>query len=451
MASKPNKPKASAAPDAGQAAAPIEAGDLKDLRVVEFGLTNFMRIDAVVIKPDGPVVQLTGRNRQGKSSVIRALRSVFAGKGALPREPIRRGQVESRVWAILGRDGKPEILVEEQLTLAEDGVGEVGRKLIVKPVEGRAFREPQAVLDRLFEPIAFAPFDFSRADPKKQLDVVKALVPGVDFDKIAERRKDLFDDRTQVGRERDRAKAHYQSLAVPDPKTPLEEVDISELVSQMASASEHNDLLARRQRTREEADIAAKAKRKEAVEHRKIADGLDAEAAELETRLAEAPELPEPIDVSDLQRQIDNATATNTSVRAKIVYGEARATHAAKVTEYDLITSQIAQLDVDKSKAIEDAHLPVPGLSLADDGLMLNGLPFEQASGRERLETAVRIGMAMNPDLKLIVAEEGNLLDDDGLATLEALAERHGFLVVIERVTNGEAVGFVIEDGGLVS
>src|SRR4051812_39917994 len=87
--------------------------DLKDLRVLEFGVENFMRIKAVVIRPGGAsVVELTGKNRQGKTSVLRALTSVFTGKGSLPSAPIRKGETESRVWTILGKDNQPELTIE---------------------------------------------------------------------------------------------------------------------------------------------------------------------------------------------------------------------------------------------------------------------------------------------------------------------------------------------------
>jgi hypothetical protein len=79
--------------------------------------------------------------------------------------------------------------------------------------------------------------------------------------------------------------------------------------------------------------------------------------------------------------------------------------------------------------------------------VLLNELPFEQASDAERLSASVRIAAALAPKLRVIRIRDGSLLDDSSMALLRQFAQDHDFQMWIERVDSTGAVGFVIEDG----
>jgi hypothetical protein len=100
-----------------------------------------------------------------------------------------------------------------------------------------------------------------------------------------------------------------------------------------------------------------------------------------------------------------------------------------------------------KVKAIAEAKLPVPGMTLGDGVVLLNNVPFEQASDAQKLIASVRMAMAANPKLKLILIQNGSLLDAKAMELLAKLAEETGYQVFIERVDGSGKVGFVIEDG----
>jgi len=59
-------------------------------------------------------------------------------------------------------------------------------------------------------------------------------------------------------------------------------------------------------------------------------------------------------------------------------------------------------------------------MELTEDGLLMDGLPFEQASTSQRIMASVAVGMALNPKLRLLVCQHGSDLDND---TLDALAK----------------------------
>ena len=77
----------------------------------------------------------------------------------------------------------------------------------------------------------------------------------------------------------------------------------------------------------------------------------------------------------------------------------------------------------------------------------LDGLPFNQASSAQQLRCSVAMGLAFNPKLRVMVIEDGSLLDEDSLAILSEMADEADAQVWIERVSEGEECTVIIEDG----
>ena len=118
------------------------------------------------------------------------------------------------------------------------------------------------------------------------------------------------------------------------------------------------------------------------------------------------------------------------------------------------LTAQLEAIENEKKTAIQDAEWPVPGLSLDDEGVILNGLPLESASKSQRTIASTKIGMALNPKLRLLVCEDGSDLDTETIAALDAMLKENDFQMLLEVVTRTEEdrqMCAVIIDGGVVA
>lgn len=115
------------------------------------------------------------------------------------------------------------------------------------------------------------------------------------------------------------------------------------------------------------------------------------------------------------------------------------------------LTEQMQGIEQAKEKAIKGAKWPVKGLTFDSEGVLFDGLPFEQASKSKRVLASVRIGMALNPRLKLLVCQDGSDLDDETLKALDKLLKQEDFQMILELVTRSQAdeelCAVVIEDG----
>jgi energy-coupling factor transporter ATP-binding protein EcfA2 len=427
------------------------------MHIISLQAENFMRLKAVVIKPTGRLVHLTGKNAQGKTSAIKAISSAIGGKEESPEVAIRKGSSESRIVLNLG-----EVIVTR--TYRETADGREVSDVTVESGEGARFPRPQAMLDALRGEGAIDPLAFLRMKPKEQFDKAKPFVVGFDFEANERQRKDLYDRRTEVNRFAKEARAAAAVINVPS-NTPEALVDEEQLAAELQHANDQNaaidqakasldSLQARRANLLREAEILQTnidALLKQVEQLRAQATQKIDQARAIQEELAVAPAPRERIDVSEILAKMSAARQTNAWVN-KLLERRKYEKHAERYEkESDELTAQIAALTQAKNDAIAKAHLPVDGLGFGDGELLFNGLPFEQASMAEKLRVAIAIAMAMKPKLRVIWIQDASLFDEDSHKIIEEMAERYDYQVWLEEVSKDGKVGFRFEDGAVVA
>lgn len=410
----------------------------RGLRVVKLSAENYKRLSAVEITPDldAATVTIAGRNAQGKSSVLdaiwAALSNTAAARGTTTTRPIRDGEKTARVTVDLG-----DIIVTRKWEGDKN-------TLIVESADGARFPSPQKMLDDLIGRLSFDPLAFASLPAKAQQAELLNLVE-LPFNpvELAAKRKGLFDQRADIGREGKQLKGQLDGYPLPTADLPETELSVSQLVSELRAAQGQEQARADAERGAERAARVIA----EAEETLKIAR-RDLEVAQ--ERLTGLPEMRDlAASLSAIETQIDNAESINNSVRTEAERKRIEEKSNAKRVEYKSLTSQLEQLDKSKSEALSNAKFPVDGLGFDDDGVTYNGVPFAQASSAERLRVSVAMAMALNPKIRVIRIADGSLLDSENLAVIEAMAAEQGFQVWIEVVDETGAIGVVIEDGAV--
>jgi hypothetical protein len=118
-------------------------------------------------------------------------------------------------------------------------------------------------------------------------------------------------------------------------------------------------------------------------------------------------------------------------------------------TESDRLTAAIEAARTEKQRRIEAVKYPVPGLEIDGKTVRFNGVPFSQASKRQRYTVSAKIGALSSPGLRLGVIEDGSLYDAEGRREIREVAEELGMLFLMEIVadnTDGRT-GIIVEDG----
>ncbi|GJE29773.1 AAA family ATPase [Methylobacterium organophilum] len=416
------------------------------MKIIELTAENVKRLKAVAIRPDGNLVEISGRNGQGKSSVLDAIWWALAGQTPIQSVPIRKGEEEARIRLDLG-----EIKVIRTFKGREDGT--FSTSIVVESQEGARFPSPQKMLDSLLGQLSFDPLAFTRMDGKRQLEALKRFVPGVDFAAIEKANRVDFEKRTDLNREVRTLRAQAAGIVVPA-DTPAERIDDAALVAEMERAAEHNGQIERRKANRE-AFVADVDRMRE--EERRIETDiarLQASREALQTKIAakvkqlnEAEALPAPIDTASLRERIAAAREVNQAVVAREQRDRVEAQARAVEAQAAALTTAIEKRAAEKRTAIEKADLPVPGITFGEDEILLNGVPFDQASSSEQLRTSVAIAIAANPKLRVIRVQDGSLLDEEAMRILAEMADAADCQVWVEVVQSGRSTAIVIEDG----
>lgn len=434
------------------------------MKIIKLVAENVKRLSVVEITPQGNLVEITGKNGQGKSSVLDAIWWALAGQSHIQSAPIRKGATEARITLDLG-----EIIVRRTFKQRTSKDADGNEKpedgyttsIVVENADGSRFPSPQKMLDGLLDALALDPLAFVSMPPKDQFETLKRFVPGVDFAAIERANAGDYEARTVANRRAKEARTLAAGIVLP--KDIPDAIEEAAIIARLDDAGKHNAEIvqrrARREQSAQEANgcrSSAAQSRSEASRLRKQADEADARAlvdeataTQIEEKLTSAPPLPDHIDTMAIRAEIDTAKATNKIVSSAIE----RAAHENRATEQDAeskrLTAAMEKREAEKRKAIGSAKLPIPNAEFGDGHILMNGVPFDQASDAEKLRASVSIAMAMNPRLRVVRVRDGSLLDDDGLALLSKMADEADCQVWIERVDSSGKIGFVLEDGHL--
>lgn len=416
------------------------------MRVIELRVRSFMRIETLDLRPGLGITPIKGENESGKTSTLEALWVALRGRAVAPPQPIKKGCEQCTIQVTLGSE-KPELIVTRKFIRTE-GV-DYTQTLDIRTGEGaKVTHKPQAMLDALAGELGFDPLRFERADPKAQFDMMRALVPGIDFEGMAKARQTAFDERTVTNRQLTAARARAEAITLPAGPEP-KPIDVTAALAELGAAGHHNALVRSAIAEEERLGNEIEQKEGEAERLRIRAATLEQEAATLGNRRREAKaKAAEPMQdevalraaIADAERVQHIIAAFNTR-RRELASVEQLEGAAANLTK------QIEDLDQHKADAIAAAKLPVDGLSLGDGVVTYQGLPFSQAAAAVKMRVSVSVAMALNPNLKVVLVRDGSLLDKTSLKALAGMAAEHGFDVLLETIDTSMAGGIEIVDG----
>lgn len=437
------------------------------MKIVKLVAENFKKLKAVEIAPAGNMIEITGKCEQGKTTILDAIQAALCGQKW--DEPVREGQDKGKVVIDLG-----DKIVTRTFTKAGGGT------LTVASKDGAKYPSPQSLLDKLVGKIAFDPLAFSREkDSKKQVEmllkVVDVVVDPVKLQEISGVKveimpnpldmlntayKAVYEDRAVVNRDLDKAKKALEDM----PKVEkVEPVLLTELVvekEELQKINETNKLdreMLKQAITRVEVlkteeqllieNIEILERELETVKNQLVVKGNEIFAAGVDkARLQVVVDALQDRDLTEINTKISNADATNKQAQQYTDYQAKLAESEKHQAEANALTAKIEAIKNYKTEIIKNTKFPVPGLDFANGGVTFDGKPFSQASSAQKMRVGIGIGMAGNPELRVIMLDGYESLDSDQRKIVEEMAQEHDFQVWTTSVSS-EGVGIYIEDG----
>lgn len=406
------------------------------MHIINLEAENVKRLEAVSIKPNGNIVVIGGNNGAGKSSVLDCIEYALAGKKHLPEMPLRNGSEHGHI--ILETD---KYTVTRTFTESESYIK-------VTTPEGYKIGTPQELLDRLVGDLSFDPLAFTRLDSKKQAEMFRSLL-GLDFSELDKEYAQVEADRRDIGRDGKQIKALLDSMPA-DNDAPASEVIVSNLVSELESGRKINNENALKINQCDALSKAVQQSRQKIASLRVELDNAENVLREELDRLSKANTQMEScvdVDVTPIINKINQAETINKRFRNAKQRAGYQSQYDASVKAYESKTARLREIEATKNEMISNAKFPVEGVAFSDSGILVNGIPFEQASSAEQLRIAVAMGLSSNPDLRVVLIRDGSLLDETSLSAVAEMAQEYDADIWMERVGNGSEVSVVIADG----
>ena len=408
-----------------------------------FSVSDYKGVREITLQPSGRLVVIAGANGAGKSSFIDAITELFDPKGTkLTPMPIREGADEARAEYV---DQDLDLKITRRWTKN----GTAGT-LTVETLDGAKYSRPADVVASLLGGAIFDPVAFLNLSAKDQREALlqKVTLP-FDLDVLSRDKRAAEDRRLEAGREVKRLEGALASLPKPSPNLPDSELSAQDLLDEIQAAQEIEQ-----RRSLANAAYDTHGARWEALDQQisELSRQRDEAQRLQEVAAAELNSLPTPVDVAPLRERLVAVEDTNAEIRAARQYltvsGELQVADAA----HQAAQGELERIAKVKAEGLAAATFPVDGLSVDDEGVTFNGVPFSQVNSAMRRRVAFAIATAGDPKLRLVIVKDGDLLDSDSLAAIAEIAEDRGYTVLVERDRDeSRRIGFTVRAGALAT
>ena len=400
------------------------------IKINKLEIENVKRVKAVSLEPtQNGLTVIGGRNGQGKTSILDSIAWALGGNKYKPSQPHREGSVLPPNLQIslsngleIKRDGK-----NSDLKVIDPSGQKAGQKLLDSFVEEFALNLPKFM-------------ESSNADKARTL----LQIIGVG-DKLAEfekKEQELYNERLVIGRVADQKKKFAAEMTYFQ-EAPKELISVSELIQEQQAILAKN---AKNERLRGQRDSL---KQSQAQLDSEIARLIE-EKAKVDQQLEIAEK--DALDLHDesteqLEYSISNTEEINRKVRANLDKDKAEQDAQIEKEKYDNLSAQIDRIRLDKNQLLEDADLPLPGLSVAEGELLYKGQRWDNMSGAEQLKVSTAIVRKLNPECGFILIDKLEQMDLDTLKEFGQWLEQEQLQAIATRVSTGDECSIIISDG----
>jgi DNA repair exonuclease SbcCD ATPase subunit len=414
------------------------------MKIVSLSIRNFKKITAVEISPDGNIITISGRNGAGKSSILDAIFTTLRGASGAVERPIRAGTSKGKVEIDIG-----EYIITKSFSTRG------GSKLEISRADGSPVAKPQTVLDSLMRPISFDPSDFLGMKPKDQRETLIKMIDlkpdwkQLDFkidesipplDALDSARASAFASRTDVNRDIKRLAGVIDTErdSLPNGAADLRRLSIRELTEKYEDVSRAYRDRDSAEMQRQQAEKMVKVSEDEIERHTREIERLRAKIAELQKSISELPVVDPArlVDLNAIRKQIADAESVNRIIDKIENIKSTEKEHAALTDQAERLSFRIEGIDHFKAHLLASSSMPIPGLGIDSDCLLYNTIPLSQASHAERLRVSVLLGMASNPELRVMRISDGEKFDDEAWAILRDMAAQNDYQLWIEKMEN---------------
>lgn len=400
------------------------------VKISSFEIENVKRVKAVALEPtENGLTVIGGRNGQGKTSVLDAIAWALGGNKFAPSQPYREGSTIPPHLKIELSNG---IIVERS-----------GKNSSLKVIDPSGNKGGQALLDKFISQFALNLPKFMNANGKEKADTLLQII-GVG-DKLYEletEEEKIYNQRHAIGQIADQKKKFAREMPEYE-DVPNELVSASDLIKQQQDILARNGENQRLRSQISEMEAQANVLQEEIQNKNRELTSL---LAKLETARKTGAELHDE-STAELEKNIADIDEINRKVRANLDKEKAEDDAKLYLKQYEELSGKIDDIRKSKYDLLNNAELPLEGLSVENKELTYKGYKWDNMSGSEQLRVATAIIRKLNPECGFVLLDKLEQMDTQTLKEFSMWLEGEGLQAIATRVSSGDECSIIIEDG----
>lgn len=400
------------------------------IKINKLEIENVKRVKATRFEPEeNGLTVIGGKNGQGKTSVLDAITWALGGERYRPSQAQRDGSVLPPYIHIVLSNG---LVVERK-----------GKNSDLKVIDPDGRKGGQQLLNEFVEELTLNLPRFMQANNREKADTLLRIIGvGDRLYELEQQERELYANRHAIGQIADQKKKYAQEIAYY-PDAPKEPVSATELIlRQQEILARNGENQRKRMRLQQLEGEAAEVQRKldELLARRQ------AVLADLDTARRSAADLADE-STAELEQSIANVEQINRKVRANLDKDKAETDALAYQNRYAELTEQLESVRKARTDLLQNADLPLPGLSVENGELLYQGKAWDCMSGADQLRVATAIVRRLNPKCGFVLLDKLEQMDLDTLHEFGAWLEQEGLQAIATRVSTGGECSIIIEDG----
>lgn len=411
------------------------------VKINKLEIENVKRVKAVTIEPtSNGLTILGGNNNQGKTSVLDAIAWALGGNKYKPSKPARDGSMNPPSLRVELSNG---LIVERK-----------GKNSDLKVTDPSGQKAGQQLLDSFVEELAINLPKFIESSSKDKANTLLQIIGvGEKLWELDRKEEKLYSERRAIGQIADQKKK-FADEQPQYPDAPNELVSISDLIYEQQEILARNGENARKRQNREEIrsqlhlseerlkQLKEQLAQEEATHESLMGDYIEANKS-IEDLVDESTE--------EIENSIANIEEINRKVRANLDKEKAEEEAKQYKSQYDNLSSEIQKVRDERTSLLDNADLPLPGLSVEDGELVFEGQKWDNMSGSQQLRVSTAIVRKLKPECGFVLLDKLEQMDIPTLNEFGKWLESEGLQAIATRVSSGDECQIIIEDGYVVS
>lgn len=407
------------------------------IKIASLTTENVKRVKSVHIEPSpNGLTIIGGNNNNGKTSILDSIAWALGGNKYRPSKAQREGSVVPPTINLKLSNG---LIVERK-----------GKNSDLKVTDPTGNKAGQNLLDSFVEELAInLPKFINSSDKEKANTLLEIIGVGQQLYELECQEKEKYNMRRSIGQIADQ-KEKFAKEQPFYPEAPKTLVSITDLITQQQDILAKNGENQRKrdmtdQLHRQATQLMAEIERQEntlanlKAQYQSVLRDYDVAQKTSEQLQDESTE--------ELEESIANIEAINIKVRANLDREKAEQDAAEYRTQYSSLTTEIESLRKQRMDLLQNADLPLEGLSVEDGELLYNGQRWDNMSGSQQLMVSTAIVRKLKPECGFVLIDKLEQMDMQTLNEFGSWLEQEGLQAIATRVSTGDECSIIIEDG----